>query len=53
VGYSVQPINGLMHSLPENGNWSVIGGADVFNTKYAKLITVVKVDAGKIIIPAI
>jgi hypothetical protein len=53
VGYAVQPINGLMHVLPENGNWSVIGGADVFNSKYAKLITVVKVDAGKIIIPAI
>lgn len=53
VGYSVQPINGLMHSLPENGNWSIIGGADVFNSKYAKLITVVKVDAGKVIIPAI
>ena len=53
VGFSVQPINGLMHILPENGNWSVIGGADVFSTKHAKLITVVKVDAGKVIIPAI
>ena len=52
VGYSVQPINGLMHVLPENGNWSVIGGADVFNKKHGKLITVVKVEAGKVIIPA-
>lgn len=35
----VQCIDGLMHWLPENGNWSIRNGADVFNTKYKELIT--------------
>jgi hypothetical protein len=51
-GHMHQPINGVMHMLPENGNWSIIGGADTHSTKYAKLITTVKVEVGKVIIPA-
>jgi hypothetical protein len=52
-GYMHQPLNGVMHMLPENGNWSIIGGADVHNIKHAKIITTVKVEVGKVIIPAI
>lgn len=51
-GYMHQPINGVMHTLPENGNWSILSGADVHNIKHAELITTVKVEVGKVVIPA-
>ena len=49
----IQCINGKMHWLPENGNWSIRNGADVYSTKYAELITTVDSLAGKVIIPKI
>lgn len=49
----IQCINGKMHWLPENGNWSIKAGADVYSTKYAELITKVDTKIGKVVIPKI
>lgn len=49
----IQCINGKMHWLPENGNWSIRNGADVYSTKYAELITKVDTVVGTVIIPKI
>lgn len=42
-----------MHKLPMNGNWSIKGGADTFNKKYAKLTTTAYKKVGMLVIPPV
>ena len=46
----VQCIDGLMYWLPENGNWSIRTGADVFSTKYKQIITEAYTLVGNVVI---